>query len=54
VHHSAARQLAGYDWLQIGYLPAYAPKLKPVEAMWHRTKYTDLANFIFNGTEHLG
>ena len=46
VHRSAARQLAGYDWLQVEYLPAYAPELNPVEQVWNHTKYGDLANFI--------
>jgi transposase len=53
-HRSAARQLADYDWLQIEYLPAYAPELNPVEAMWNHTKYSDLANFIPDDVEHLG
>lgn len=46
VHRSAARQLARYDWLQVEYLPAYAPELNPVEAVWNHTKYGDLANLI--------
>ncbi len=46
VHRSAARQLARYGWLQIEYLPPYAPELNPVEAVWNHTKYGDLANFI--------
>ena len=54
MHRSAARQLAGRDWLQIEYLPAYAPELNPVEAMWNHTKYSDLANFIPDNAEHLG
>jgi transposase len=53
VHRSAARQLADYDWLQVEYLPAYAPELNPVEAVWNHTKYGDLANFVPAGTEHL-
>jgi len=46
VHRSAARQLARYDWLQVEYLPAYAPELNPVEQVWNHTKYGDLANFV--------
>lgn len=46
VHRSAARQLARYNWLQLEYLPAYAPELNPVEAVWNHTKYGDLANFV--------
>ena len=32
--------------VQIEWLPAYAPDLNPVEQVWNRTKYTDLANYI--------
>ena len=46
VHRSAARQLERYDWLQVEFLPAYAPELNPVEQVWHHTKYGDLANFV--------
>lgn len=53
VHRSAAKQLGRYDWLHIEYLPAYAPELNPVEAMWNHTKYTDLANFLPRDAEHL-
>jgi transposase len=53
VHRSAARQLADRDWLQVEYLPAYAPELNPVEAIWNHTKYSDLANFIPRDSEHL-
>lgn len=54
VHRSAAKQLARFNWLEIEYLPAYAPELNPVEAMWNHTKYSDLANFIPHDAEHLG
>jgi transposase len=54
VHRSAAKQLAGFKWLEIEYLPAYAPELNPVEAMWNHTKYSDLANFIPHDAQHLG
>lgn len=53
VHRSAARQLARYRWLQIEWLPAYAPELNPVESMWNHTKYSDLANFIPDEAGHL-
>ena len=39
--------------MQIEYLPAYAPELNPVEAMWNHTKYSDLANFIPEDAGHL-
>ncbi|MBU0719532.1 MAG: transposase, partial [Planctomycetes bacterium] len=32
--------------VEIEWLPAYAPDLNPVEQIWNRTKYTDLANYI--------
>jgi transposase len=53
VHRSAAKRLARHRWLQIEYLPAYAPELNPVEAMWNHTKYSDLANFIPDDAGHL-
>jgi transposase len=49
-HRSAARQLAGDDdgdeRFAFEWLPAYAPELNPVEAVWCHTKYGDLANFV--------
>jgi transposase len=54
VHRSAAKQLARFNWLEIEYLPAYAPELNPVEAMWNHTKYSDLANFIPHDAKQLG
>lgn len=53
VHRSAAKQLAHYDWLQVAYLPAYAPELNPVEQVWNHTKYDDLANFVPTDAAHL-
>lgn len=54
VHRSAARRLSRYRWLQIEWLPSYAPELNPVESMWNHTKYSDLANFIPDDARHLG
>jgi transposase len=34
-------------------LPAYAPELNPVEAVWNHTKYADLANFVPDDTTAL-
>ncbi len=55
VHRAAARRLTerygrafAFEWL-----PAYAPELNPVEQVWNRTKYTDLANFIPEDIEDL-
>lgn len=53
VHRAAAKRLAHCSWLQIEWLPAYAPELNPVEAMWNHTKYADLANFIPQDAQHL-
>lgn len=53
VHRSAAKQLANRDWLQVEYLPAYAPELNPVEQVWNHTKYGDLANLVPHDAAHL-
>jgi len=47
-HRKAVRllQAARPEWFEVVWLPAYAPELNPVEMVWNRTKYTDLANFI--------
>jgi transposase len=36
--------LADQDWLQVDYLPAYAPELNPVEGLWANLKGGELAN----------
>jgi putative transposase len=55
VHRSAVRRLRdrGAKWLRVEWLPAYAPELNPVEAMWSHTKYTSLANFVPDNVDHL-
>jgi putative transposase len=55
VHRSAARFFEGHNcpWLKFEWLPAYAPDLDPVEAIWNFTKYTDLANFVPDDICHL-
>ena len=55
VHRAAARRLLQrFGWkVQIEWLPAYAPDLNPVEAVWSHTKYADLANFIPQTVESL-
>jgi transposase len=47
-HRSAARKLLenGASWLQVEWLPPYAPDLDPVESVWNQSKYGDLANVI--------
>jgi len=47
-HRSAVHRLhqAGCSWLDVSWLPSYAPDLDPVENVWSPSKYGDLANFI--------
>jgi transposase len=48
VHRSVVRQLQQQraPWLTVEWLPAYAPDLNPVEAIWNQTKYADLPNRV--------
>ena len=48
VHRKAVRLLQAEhpDWFEVEWLPAYAPDLNPVELVWNRAKYSDMANFI--------
>jgi transposase len=48
VHRKAVRlvQAEHPDWFEVEWLPAYAPDLNPVELVWNRAKYSDMANFI--------
>jgi transposase len=41
------------QWLQIEYLPAYAPDLNPVEGLWANLKGTELANRACQSLEEL-
>lgn len=52
-HRSAAPHLTRSDAISIEWLPAYAPDLNPVEAVWRHAKYADLANFIPDDIGHL-
>jgi transposase len=54
-HRKAVRLLqeAGVEWLEVEWLPSYAPDLNPVERVWNHTKYADLANFIPDDIDHL-
>jgi transposase len=45
-HRSAAKLLDGDERFTFEPLPGYAPDLNPVEAVWSRTKYGDLANYV--------
>ena len=55
VPRAAVRKLGqrGARWLQVEWLPAYAPELNPIEGVWNHTKYADLANCIPQDVEHL-
>ena len=47
VHRSAAKRLreSRARWFEAEFLPAYAPDLNPVEAVWSCTKHVDLENY---------
>jgi transposase len=55
VHRSAASRIAQRAWKRIAFerLPAYAPELNPVEAMWSHAKYSDLANHVADDVDDL-
>jgi transposase len=42
-----------YQWLQVEYLPAYAPDLDPVEGLWANLKGVELANRACGSLEEL-
>ena len=46
VHRTAASHLSEQASYAFEWLPGYAPDLNPVEMVWNRTKYVELANFI--------
>jgi transposase len=56
VHRSAARRLRERfaRRVDIEWLPPYAPDLNPVEGVWARTKYGDLANYLPHDINELG
>ena len=53
-HVSAAMRelIAARDWLHVIRLPAYAPDLNPVEAVWSHLKRS-IGNLAVNGVDHL-
>ena len=55
VHRAAVKRLSarGANWLSVEWLPAYAPDLNPVEALWSHAKYSTLANFVPDDVDHL-
>jgi len=54
VHVSAAMRelIAGRDWLHVIQLPACAPDLNPVEAVWSHVKRS-VGNLAVTGVDHL-
>jgi putative transposase len=42
-----------YPRLHLERLPAYAPELNPVEALWSDVKYSMMANFVPRHVSHL-
>ena len=54
-HRSAEKRIAEKGWKHIEFeqLPAYAPELNPVEAMWSHAKYADLANYVPDDVDEL-
>lgn len=56
VHRAGAKRLLKRfaKRLYIEWLPPYAPQLNPVEQVWARSKYADLANYIPADVEELG
>lgn len=55
VHRSAEKKIAKLGWrgIEFEYLPAYAPELNPVEAMWSHAKYAKLANYVPDDVDQL-
>ena len=55
VHRKAVRQFLarGDGRVEVEWLPGYAPELNPVEQVWQRAKYTDLATFVPARAERL-
>jgi transposase len=45
-HRPAAKRLMDDPRLVVEWLPGYAPDLNPVEALWSKTKYRGLANYV--------
>jgi DDE superfamily endonuclease len=45
-HHAGELDawVKGQPWLEVEYLPAYAPELNPVEGLWANLKGCELAN----------
>lgn len=53
VHRAKRIVAAGWKGIEFELLPAYAPELNPVEAMWSHAKYSDLANDVPDDVEEL-
>jgi transposase len=55
VHRSKAMRayVASRAWLELEFLPAYAPELNPVEGVWANLKGGELANLSAESTEQV-
>jgi transposase len=42
--HDMHAFVAGQAWLEVAYLPPYAPELNPTEGLWANLKARELAN----------
>jgi transposase len=52
-HRDGAWLASQHAWLQVEYLPAYAPDLNPVEGLWANLKDVELANRACGSLEEL-
>jgi transposase len=55
VHRSKAMRayVTKHDWLELEFLPPYAPELNPVEGVWANLKGGELANLCAESTEQV-
>jgi len=55
VHRAAVRRLLARPGrrVEVEWLPSHAPELNPVEQVWNRAKYCDLANLAPQSLDHL-
>jgi transposase len=51
--HEMRAFVAAQPWLEVAYLPPYAPELNPVEGLWANLKGQELANHACRTTAEL-
>jgi transposase len=51
--HDMRAFVAAQPWLEVAYLPPYAPELNPVEGLWANLKAIELANHACRTTHEL-